>query len=169
MKELQFLFAIITILTICSCASSSSTHAQMEKLEEYQFTEITDLLESEKRDIVVFLHAPWCHYCRNMEQTTFNDSEVIKLLNSSFYFISFNGEHQNDVLFKGQTYQYVPKGRTSGTHELASTLGKINGVLNYPTFLILSPELDITFKHNSFISNKEMLQILLASSGASSL
>lgn len=95
-----------------------------------------------------------------MEQTTFQNEKVIQLLNKKYYFLSFDGEQKESVVFKQHVFKYKPTGRNSGTHELATALGTIDGTLTYPAFVILNPQYEIVFQHNAFLNAKEMKAVL---------
>ena len=153
---------LLMVLTmfIWSCSGSKEAVNSTLTLEHHSFEELDSLMEKEERPVVVFLHAEWCKYCRNMEETTFKHPEVVKLLNEQFYFISFDGEQKEPVAFRGRQFNYVPNGRTTGTHELALALGGTNGELLYPTLLLLNPEMEIIFEYASFLSHTEVLEVL---------
>lgn len=116
----------------------------------------------EQRPVAVFLHTEWCRFCKNMEQTTFQNKQVVELLNERYYFVSFDGEQKESVTFRSHRFQYQPSGRNTGTHELAIALGTINGSLAYPAFVILNPDYEIVFQHNAFLTAKELANILEA-------
>lgn len=131
-------------------------------LNRYQFEQLDSLMQIQPKPVAIFLHAPWCRYCRQMEQTTFKKQEVVQQLNEQYYFISFDGESQEDILFQAKTFVYKPNGRYSGTHELAYALGGIKGELVYPGFVILNPDYEIIFQHNAFMNVPEMKTVLQA-------
>lgn len=95
-----------------------------------------------------------------MEQTTFQNQQVIELLNNRYYFISFDGEQKEKVTFRNHLFQYQPTGRNTGTHELATALGTIEGSLTYPAFIILNSDYEIIFQYNAFLSGQEIVRIL---------
>ncbi len=153
----------ILFLTTLSCASSKqSSETSSTVLSQYQFSELDGLMENEQRPVAVFLHAPWCKYCKNMEQTTLQNEAVKKMLNEKYYLISFDGEQKENVFFQQRNFKYQPTGRNTGTHELAKALGTIDGVLTYPAFVLLNSKYEIVFQHNAFLNNKEMEKILIA-------
>jgi len=117
-------------------------------------------MANESRNIAVFLHADWCKYCKNMEQTTFKNKRVIELLENTYYFISFDGEQKESVNFQGNQFDYIPSGRHYGTHEIATTLGTIDEQLTYPVFVILNAKNDIVFQYASFIDAPTLISIL---------
>ncbi len=129
-------------------------------LQHNNFSELDSLMSKEQRPIAVFLHANWCKYCLNMEQTTFQNESVVDLLNGKYYFISFDGEQKAEVVLHDHRFDYVPTGRNSGTHQLATALGTIDGTLAYPVFVILNSEYEIVFQYSGFLGAGVLTAIL---------
>ncbi|MFK7806843.1 MAG: thioredoxin family protein [Saprospiraceae bacterium] len=154
-----FLFTIL--LNAMSCNASKQSVSQ-EQLQQISFSNLENLMEKESRPIAVFLHADWCKFCRNMEQTTLRKSTVIELLNENYYYLPFDGEQKEVLTFRGHKFHYQPNGRNSGTHELAASLGTIDGVLAYPTFVILNEAYEITFQYSGFLTEAELKRVLRA-------
>jgi thioredoxin-related protein len=95
-----------------------------------------------------------------MKNTTFKDEKVGKLLTEQFYFVSFDGESKEDVTFLGRTFRFKPSGRNTGVHELAEQLGTKNGQLTYPSLVFLSPQYDILYQYDGFLSARQTRKIL---------
>lgn len=129
-------------------------------LTQYTFEDLDSLQAIEEKPIAVFMHTNWCKYCENMKQTTFQHEKIVKLLNKKSYFISFDGESKQTILFRGHEFTYKPTGPNSGIHSLAEALGSIEGQLSYPTFVILNSTYEIIFQYNSFMSAKQMKAVL---------
>ena len=87
-------------------------------------------------------------------------SSVIKLLNENYYYLPFDGEQKEDVSFLGYEFQYVPSGQNTGTHDLATSLGSIDGVLTYPTFVLMNEAYEITFQYSGFLTEAELEEVL---------
>lgn len=132
------------------------------QLNTYSFREVEQLQKVVPKPVIVFLYTDWCKYCQTMKNTTFKDEQIIQTLNESFYFIIFNAEQREDVLFLGSTFKYKPTGFKIGVHELAAQLGTVNGKVSYPTLSILNPDFEIIFQHNQFLSAKDLSRILNA-------
>jgi thioredoxin-related protein len=161
MKESILILFILLLITLTSCNTTVKERSVAGGLlKKYDFHQLDSLLSLEERPIAVFLHADWCKFCKNMKQTTFQNKEVIALLNNNYYFFSFDGENKNDVFFHNNLFRYQPLGRDNGKHELASSLGTINGELAFPTFVILNSEYEIIFQYNSFLTGTDMAGIL---------
>lgn len=129
-------------------------------LQQYEFGQLDSLLAVEPRSVVVFLHAEWCRFCKNMQHTTLKDAKVVQLLNEKYYFVSFDGESRAPVTFAGRRFAFEPRGRDAGTHALATALGTIDGELNYPATVILNPEYEITFQYGAFLDAKGLRRVL---------
>ncbi len=95
-----------------------------------------------------------------MEYTTLRNEKVVQLLNDKFYFIPFDGEYREEILFKDHKFAFQPNGRRSGTHELARALGTIDGEMIYPTLVILSPADEIVFQYGAYLGARQMRSIL---------
>ena len=156
------LIFLVVIFLLQNCASTPKHNSVKSSLKLTAFEDLDSLMQLDERKIAVFMHTDWCRYCKNMRSTTLSDNEIIQLLNNNYYFISFNAEQKENVVFNNTTFRYNPSGRSSGTHELALALGTIDGELAYPSFVILSPEKEIVFQHNAFISKDDMKNILSA-------
>lgn len=158
----------VVIILICGLFSSylgcslprNASSASDLKLKTFQFSQLDSLMRIESRPIAVFLRTDWCKYCKSMEQTTFRDAQIVQQLNHYFYFIPFNAEQKDPIVFKGNTFSYQPKGRNIGTHELALALGGENGKIAYPTFVLLNADYEITFQYGAYLSATEMLSVL---------
>lgn len=84
----------------------------------------------------------------------------MSMLNESFVFVELDGEGKADIEYHGRTFKYKPAGANTGTHELATALGAIDGKLNYPTLTILNTRNEIVFQHGGLMDAKEMLAVL---------
>lgn len=132
------------------------------QLKTYTFEEAEQLSKENPKPFVVFIHTSWCKYCKMMENSTFKNLEVIKKLNTNFYFILLNAEEKKDILFNKHTFRYKPNGSNTGIHELAIELATINTQILYPTVTILDSNYTITFQKQSYLNPKEYLKILNA-------
>jgi len=142
------------------CSSIPKEAITSVSLQQHHFSDLEDLMAKEERLIAVFLHADWCKFCRNMEQTTLKNKRVINWLNTEYYFISFDGEQKEAVEFNDHVFDYEPRGRNSGIHELARALGSMGGELTFPAFVILNSEYEIVFQYNAFLTAGAMADIL---------
>ena len=130
---------------------------------ETSFRTIDSLNSINEKNIVVFIHTDWCKYCKKMQGKTFQNEEVINLLNESFLFNSLDAETEKLISFNGHNFKFIPKGNDVGEHELAKALGSVDGELNFPTICILNSQYEIIFQYGGYLSSKEFLAVLKSS------
>lgn len=160
--KFTFLFSILFFLT------NSNGYTQNAELNLSIFDDLPKLQSQEQRPVFVFLTADWCRYCKNIEHTSFQQAQIIELLNHNFYTIIFNIEEQKEVHVFGQTFSYISSGLQTGVHELAEVLGTIDGVLNTPTFVLFDENLSIQYKYGGYLNSEDILALLQAASGLKS-
>jgi thioredoxin-related protein len=130
------------------------------QLRSYSFEEAEKLSKENPKPFVVFVHTSWCNYCKMMENSTFKNPEIIKLLKTDFYFISLDAESKEDIHFNNHTFSFKPNGQNTGIHELATELATIDSQVIYPTITILQPDFSIMFQKHSFVSGNQLLAVL---------
>ncbi len=130
------------------------------QMRQVKFDQLDSLQRIENKIVVVFIHTSWCKFCTTMKQTTFKNDNVIQLLNKQFYFVSFDVEEKDDIIFGGHIFKYKPTGLNTGVHELAEQLGSINGVLAYPGISFLNTKNEIIYQKEGYTSSKDILLIL---------
>lgn len=151
MKKIHYLFLLVVFI------SPFTINAQ---LNTYTFAQVDSLQKVHKKNTVVFIHTDWCKYCLAMENTVFNDDEIIELLNQNFLFAHLNAEEKNDIVFAGHNFKYKPTGRNTGVNELAEQLGEVNGKVAYPTLCILNSDNEIIFQYNQYLSTNDLKVVL---------
>lgn len=124
------------------------------------FQQLDSLQKNEARPVMVFIHSSWCKYCEAMEQVTFKDPSVSKLLIQNFYGISLDAEDQGDIRLLGKTFGFKPTGNGTGKHELAQELGTVNGNLTFPTLCFLNADYEIIYQHQGYLNPEQLLQLL---------
>lgn len=145
------IFIVLCFFSSMMAFSQAKSHP-LERTEELQ--------KIEQKNVVVFLHTDWCNYCNAMQNMTFKDKSVQQLLNEKFHFADLNGEEKGEIKFAGTIFKYHPTGVKTGYHELAESLGSINGQVSYPTLVILNPKNEIIFQYNGFLTAKEIVEVL---------
>ena len=148
----------LSLLVFCMIlVSNAPIKAQ---LKFHTFETLEQLVSIDPKPMVIFIHTDWCKYCHKMEQFTFKNEEVLKLLNNNFYFVSLDAESKNPIRFRNHTFTYIPNGNRSGVHQLALELGKIKGQISYPTLTVLNEKYEIIFQHNSYLPPKKIIKTL---------
>jgi len=75
-----------------------------EEILWYEFEEGIQQAKADEKDIIIDFFTDWCHWCHEMDKTTFADSSVISYMNENFVSIRVNAEKTSEfVTFKGST------------------------------------------------------------------
>lgn len=134
--------------------------AAFAQIQTQTFEQIDSLQNTNKRNVVLFVHTDWCKYCQLMKNTTFKNETIIRILNNEFWFSELNAEQKQDIKFNGQLFKYKPTGSNTGIHELAEQLAGANEKIFYPAIFILNVDYKIIFQYNGYLSSSELLYIL---------
>lgn len=121
--------------------SATTTIDAGEGIQWISWEEAMQKMEVEKKKIIVDLYTDWCGWCKQMDQTTFKNEEIIDYINANYYAVKFNGEQETTITVGDKTYEFVKSTATKGTkgfHELAQTLSM--GRLTYPTIVFINEE-----------------------------
>ena len=110
----------IILLTLFSFGIDS---VRAQEIKWLSWDEAVTLAQSdaEPKKIFIDVYTDWCGWCKRMDKDTFQNSEVAGYMNEYFYMVKLDGEGKEPIEFRGQTYKFVPSGR-SGYHELAAAL-----------------------------------------------
>jgi len=149
---ISFFFGCITI--------NAQEDIETEVLKTFTFEEVEKLYQQKPKPMVVFIYTDWCKLCFGMKKNTFQDEEIIQLLNNKFYFIKLNGEEKKNINFLGKKFVYRPSGNKTGTHELAKELASIKGKISYPTTTILSNTFQINAQIDHYMNSEKFYQLL---------
>lgn len=103
---------------------------------------------------LLLLHTSWCSYCalqkRELSKASFN---------ASVYFAQFDAEYKDDVVFNNKRYSFAPNGKGVGVHQLVNMLLD-NKPTSYPSWIILSPNLDVLGSYSGYLKNEEIQTII---------
>jgi len=92
--------AVISVLAVFLVIASSSltvgVKAQNEVAWVYDYPTGMKAAAEENKPVMIYIHEDWCPRCRNMDQNTWTDSEVIQL-SSNFVNINVVGTEQGTL------------------------------------------------------------------------
>ena len=114
--------------------------------------EIDSLLRIQPKPILVLLSTDWCSYCKVQKQLV-QRNEKFKAKGSTFYYVEFDAESTDDIIFNGKMFKTSSKKNRKQTHELTFYLLE-NSKPIYPTWLLLDSEYNVLFKHQGFLKPK---------------
>ena len=132
MQKIKFYTVAIFTLIILT---STYTKTQAQKVKWYTFTEAIELNKKQPRKIFIDVYTSWCHWCKVMDEKTFSDSTIAKILNEKYYAVKFDAERKDTVIFQGHTFVSTGQGNRP-PHQLAAAL--LNGKMSYPSIVFMN-------------------------------
>ena len=148
--NISFSFALFLLVPFVS----------ISQLQKHTFEQVDSLQKIEKRNSVIFIYTDWCKFCHAMEQTALQHEEIVRSLNSNFWFVAFNAEENKPIKFNSHTFKFNSNGYNTGTHELAEQLATFNGKASFPTLCILNDTYEIIFQYDQFMTAEELITVL---------
>ena len=123
--------ALITCATSCAQKQVDKSIKWVAIEDAYKGTQ----LKTNQKKVFVDVYTDWCGWCVRMDQTTFQDSIIIKMMNKYFHPVKFNAEGAAKVNLGGTVYTNPNPAQRRSSHQLAVAL--LGGKMSYPSFVIL--------------------------------
>lgn len=112
------------------------------------FDEGLALAAKSKKPLIIDFYTDWCHWCKVMDEKTFNDKDVKERLEKSFVTVRINAEDETaTATYRGQTFNNVQ-------------LTRAFGVTGYPTLAFLEEDGDIITTLPGYIPAENFIHIL---------
>lgn len=87
MKKTVSFFMVFTFLLSIAYAQKEKK-AEAEKINWLSFKEATEQNKKKPKKIFIDTYTDWCGWCKRMDVTTFEDKEVVAIMNK--YFMPLN-------------------------------------------------------------------------------
>jgi thioredoxin-related protein len=112
------------------------------KAQEINWVSLDKALELQKENpkkIMMDVYTNWCGPCKLLDKKTFQNKDVAAYVNDYYYAVKFNGEGNQTVNYKGDTfgnpnYQASKANTRNSAHEFADYMG----IEAYPTIAFLN-------------------------------
>jgi thioredoxin-related protein len=98
-KSVMLIVTLILLLSIIQC-----TKAEAKELTWYEFDEGMAKGKSQKKPVIVDFYADWCQWCHVMDEKTFSDATIKKILNEEYILVRIDTEAEQTITFNGKKY-----------------------------------------------------------------
>ncbi|MDP3556348.1 MAG: DUF255 domain-containing protein [Bacteroidota bacterium] len=133
------------------------TNFVKEKINVYSIKDLEKLQKKKAKKVIINIGANFCNTCKVMSKTTFVDTSVANYLNKNFYFVNFNAESTDTVLYKNTKY-YNQVINNYPLHNL--TLKLTNNKFSLPSVCLLDEQLNTIDVLNFYQSPGQIKPIL---------
>lgn len=93
----------LIVLSLIALAFSSSTPP--EEIKWYSWEDGLELAKKEKKPMMIFVFATWCHVCKKMNDKTFGTPEVSSIANADFIPVKLDIDKEESYSYNGKKYQ----------------------------------------------------------------
>ncbi|WP_166967229.1 thioredoxin family protein [Yeosuana marina] len=131
--------SLILVLTVLTSVTSIA-----QEINWVSFDEALALQKKTPKKIMMDVHTNWCGPCKMLDKNTFHNIDVVNYVNKNYYAVKFNGEGNETINYKGQTFanpNYNPElaNKRNSAHQLASYLQ----ISAYPTIVFFDENGDV--------------------------
>jgi thioredoxin-related protein len=146
----------VNVLKSDADVASNASH-QPAKIQWMTFEEAVEANSTNPKKIFIDFYTSWCGWCKVMDNKTFDDTIIAKMMQDNFYCVKFNAEDKKPITFKEKTYNYAPNPNRPdgerGYHELAA--GILNGQMSFPSFVFMTPNFEIITPISGYVPKEE--------------
>ena len=148
-----------TILLLTILAFNLQTKAQ--KINWIPLNEALELQKTKPKKIMIDVYTNWCGPCKMLDKNTFQNKDVATYVNKNYYAVKFNGEGNDTINYKGNSYgnpnyDKTKKNKRNSSHNFANSIG-INA---YPTIVFMSENGDLIMPLRGYY-NPNQLELYL--------
>jgi thioredoxin-related protein len=132
----------IGLIVVIAVLSTYSSIAQ--EIKWVTFNEAMALQKKAPKKIMMDVYTNWCGPCKMLDKNTFQNKDVVDYVNKHYYAVKFNGEGNQEVKYKDNTYtnpsyDAANANRRNSAHQLASYLQ----ISAYPTIVFFDEKAEV--------------------------
>jgi len=147
------------IIILVSTLLAATFATAQEKNTSTPIAALADSLEAQTKPVLILLSTDWCVYCK-MQKVQLERNQDFQDAKNNFYFVEFNAETKDSILFNEKVYRYKSSGLSTGIHELAIELGNQKEGISYPLWIILDKDYEVLLRRNGLLAPDELKEII---------
>lgn len=163
MKRLVYIMMLVATVVIYSSSCNNTESNAQNKVDSINksdstgavyenftlsFNEGLEKATKENKNMIVDFYTDWCHWCKVMDEKTFNNEDVAKKLNDRFVTVRINAEDPGDsATFKDHTFSNIE-------------LTRAFRVTGFPSLGFISPEQEVITVMPGYIPADKFIYIL---------
>ncbi len=135
MRNIVFVMILVMLMVVGGCSDNNASDSKQKEaqvkttaqnapeveVEWLSFDKGVAKAESENKNMIIDFYTDWCHWCKVMDEKTFNDAGVSKVLAEKYITVRLDAEDGSQTAnYKGQTYTNIELTRAFGVRGFPS-------------------------------------------------
>ncbi|MCO4294380.1 DUF255 domain-containing protein [Solitalea sp. MAHUQ-68] len=147
--------AFLSVLTSFLLLSNFCYSQQKKEIKWLNIHEVEALMKNKPKKILIDVYTDWCGWCKTMDKKTYQNDDVVEIINRDFYAVKLNAETRDTITFNKKIYAYNANYKCN---EFAAAI--LNGHMAYPNTIFLDEKLQLLTNLTGFINSDEFIPIL---------
>ncbi len=149
-----YFLPVVVLMTVLSLSSDAQILAPppAESIRWMSFTDAVAENAKQPKKIFIDIYTKWCGWCKRMDATTYEDSSIVKYMNTNYYAVRFDAETHDTILFNNKTFVFRPEYKSN---ELALSL--LSGQMSYPTIVYLDEGFNLLGPSPGYQTTEQLL------------
>ena len=124
MRPLTLFLPLLSVVAACAQEPSDpAASANPAQLVRYSFEDAVAEGARQQKPVLVDIYAPWCGYCRKLQEVTYADAAVRRYVAETFVVARLDGDDpETQYAFKGYTFNGVELAQAMGMQGFPHTV-----------------------------------------------
>ena len=129
-----------------------------KQIKSYSIHEAMMLTKNKPKKLLINVYTNFCNSCKVQSKTTFVDTSIADYINKNFYFVNYDAESADTIVFNKEKYfKQLISGYPLNTFAFKIT----NGRLVLPSLVVLDEQLNVTEVLNMYQHPKNLKPVLV--------
>lgn len=129
-----------------------------KQIKSYSIQEAMMLTKKKPKKLLINVYTNFCNSCKVQSKTTFVDTSIADYINKNFYFVNFDAESADTIVFNNEKhFKQLISGYPLNTFAFKIT----NGRLVLPSLVVLDEQLNIAEALNMYQHPKNLKPVLV--------
>lgn len=136
MNRIRLDLSFVLVLVFSFNLIAQNTSKTESKVQWTNVEEAMDMASKQEKLLFIDCYTSWCGWCKVLDEKTFSNDTIARILNKYYYPVKFDAEGSHDIIINDKTYHAKKRNGKNTTHELMSLLWEGQRGGGYPSLVI---------------------------------